>query len=149
VMKVWNKAPFPLLVYPNQQYRHHIENNSFFLNRALEFVADEQYTLRMTFVGDDLLLAKIPARDMLSMKELISLRVSHGRLSNKNNPALSPAQLYRFPSVSHQYNAVPYVEGTIGITNILGLLRVEYVHRFTYRHHPDALLGALRVDVTL
>lgn len=41
------------------------------------------------------------------------------------------------------------MEGTIGITNILGLLRVEYVHRFTYRDHPEALLGKVRVDVTL
>jgi len=29
------------------------------------------------------------------------------------------------------------------------LLRIEYVHRFTYRDHPDALLGRVRVDVTL
>lgn len=149
VMKVWDRVPFPLLVYPNQRYRYQIENNFFFLNRSLEFVADEQYTLRMTFVGDDFLLSKIPVTDMLQLKELISLRASYGRLSDKNNPLLSPTELYRFPSVSHQYDGVPYVEGTIGITNILGLLRVEYVHRFTYRDHPDALLGAFRVDVTL
>lgn len=149
VMKVWDKVPFPLLVYPNQRYRHQIENNFFFLSRALEFVADEQYTLRMTFVGNDLLLSKIPFVDMLQLKELVSLRVAYGRLSDKNNPALSPRGLYYFPSVSQQYDGVPYVEGTIGITNILGLLRVEYVHRFTYRDHPDALLGAIRVDVTL
>jgi hypothetical protein len=35
------------------------------------------------------------------------------------------------------------------LTNLLGLLRIEYVHRFTYRDHPDALLGRVRVDVTL
>ncbi|SFS46296.1 CarboxypepD_reg-like domain-containing protein [Porphyromonadaceae bacterium NLAE-zl-C104] len=149
VMKIWDKVPFPLLIYPNQRYRYHIENNFFFLNRPLEFVADEQYTLRMTFVGDDLLLAKMPVADMLQLRELASLRVAHGRLSDKNNPAVSPSGLYHFPSVSHRYDNVPYVEGTIGITNILGLLRVEYVHRFTYRDHPDALLGAFRVDVTL
>lgn len=149
VMKVWDKVPFPLLVYPNQRYRYQIENNFFFLNRSLEFVADEQYTLRMTFVGDNLVLSKIPIADMLQLKELASLRIVHGRLSNKNNPTLSPERLYRFPSVSHQYDNVPYIEGTIGITNILRLLRVEYVHRFTYRNHPDALLGAVRMDVTL
>ena len=41
------------------------------------------------------------------------------------------------------------MEGAVGFTRILGLLRVEYVHRFTYRDHPDALLGGIRVDVTL
>ncbi|HBF95398.1 MAG TPA: hypothetical protein DDW74_02455, partial [Porphyromonadaceae bacterium] len=118
--------------------------------RALEFVADEQYTIRTTFVGDDFLLAKIPLLDDLGAKELISLRASYGRLSSKNDPLLSPSSLiYDFPPVSYRYGSAPYVEGTVGITNLLGLLRVEYVHRFTYRDHPGALLGRVRVDVTL
>ena len=156
-MKVWNVVPFPLLVYPNQRHRHHIENNAFFLNRALEFVADEQVTLRATFVGDDLLLAKIPIINKLQFRELLSFRASYGRLSSGNQQGfvnldnMNPhsIDLYDFPEVSHQYGSKPYVEGTIGITNILGLLRVEYVHRFTYRNHPDALLGKIRIDVIL
>ncbi|MBK5194444.1 MAG: hypothetical protein JJE08_00200 [Proteiniphilum sp.] len=148
VMKIWNAVPFPLLVYPNQRQRHHIENNAFFLNRALELMADEQYTLRTTFVGDDLLLSKIPLLDRLGIKELLSLRASYGRLSDKNDPEQS-SHLYTFPAASQRYGSTPYLEGTIGITNVLGLLRVEYVHRFTYRDLPDALLGKIRVDVTL
>ena len=148
VMKLWNAVPFPLLVYPNQRQRHHIENNAFFLNRALEFMADEQVTIRTTFVGDDLLLSKIAFLDRMDVKELLSLRASYGRLSDKNDPEKS-SELYRFPPVSYRYGSAPYLEGTIGFTNILGLLRVEYVHRFTYRDHPDALLGKIRVYVTL
>lgn len=156
-MKVWNVVPFPLLVYPNQRYRHHIENNAFFLNRALEFVADEQVALRTTFVGDDLLLAKIPIINKLQIRELLSVRASYGRLSSDNQRGFvnsdemisQPMDLYNFPAASFQYGSKPYAEGTIGITNILGLLRVEYVHRFTYRNHPDALLGKVRIDVTL
>jgi hypothetical protein len=148
VMKIWNKVPFPLLAYPNQRQRHNIENNAFFLNHALEFMADEQYTIRTTFVGDYLLLAKIPAIDRLQVRELISLRASYGRLGKKNDPATTP-DLYNFPATSYKYGPVPYVEGAVGLTNLLGLLRVEYVHRFTYRDHPDALLGKIRVDVTL
>mgnify|MGYP002724413878 CR=1 FL=1 len=147
-MKVWNSVPFPLLVYPNQRYRHHIENNAFFLGRSLEFVADEQATLRMTFVGDELLLSRVNLLNRLGFRELISLRGAYGRLSDKNLPDVHEGT-YAFPPVSHLYDKVPYVEGTVGITNILGLLRVEYVHRFTYRDHPDAILGTFRVDVTL
>lgn len=148
VSKIWNSVPFPLLVYPNQRYRHHIENNAFFLSRALEFVADEQYTLRTTFVGGDLLLSKVAFLNRLGVRELVSIRASYGRLSDKNNPDRSP-ELYQFPALSQRYTSAPYLEGTIGITNILGLLRVEYVHRFTYRDHPDALLGKIRVDIAL
>lgn len=149
VMKVWDKVPFPLLVYPNQRYRHQIESNFFFLNKPLEFVADEQYTLRMTFVGNDLLLSRISIADKLRLKELASFRIAYGRLSEKNIPLATTNGLYFFPAGSHQYSNVPYIEGTIGITNILGLLRVEYVHRFTYRDYPEAILGAVRIDVTL
>ena len=148
VSKIWNAVPFPLLVYPNQRQRHHIENNAFFLNRALEFMADEQYTVRTTFVGEELLLSRVPLLDRLGIRELLSLRASYGRLSDKNDPTRSP-ELYRFPVASYQYVSAPFLEGTIGITNILGLLRVEYVHRFTYRDHSEALLGKIRVDVTL
>ncbi|MCE5205913.1 MAG: hypothetical protein LLF80_07415 [Porphyromonadaceae bacterium] len=69
-------------------------------------------------------------------------------MSEKNDPSLS-GTLYDSPITSYKYGSVPYVEGAVGFTNILGLLRVEYVHRFTYRDHPDALLGKIRVDVTL
>src|SRR5690554_4178283 len=156
-MKVWNTVPFPLLVYPNQRHRHHIENNAFFLNRALEFIADEQVTLRSTFVGNDLLLAKIPFLNKLQIREMFSLRAAFGRLSESNQRGLADKDnassqfinLYDFPLTSYEYGSQPYVEGAIGFTNILGLLRVEYVHRFSYRDHPDALLGKIRVDVTL
>ena len=57
--------------------------------------------------------------------------------------------LYDFPERSFEYGSVPYIEGAIGVTNILGLVRIEYVHRFTYRDHPEALLGKIRFDVTL
>ncbi len=147
VEKVWNSVPFPLLVYPNQRHRYYFENGAFFLSRAMEFVADEQVTLRATMVGNDMLLAKVPLFNVLQARELISFRASYGRLSEKNNPGNFAG--YIFPAISHQYEQAPYVEGTVGITNILGLLRVEYVHRFTYRDHPDALLGKIRVDITL
>ncbi len=111
-------------------------------------MADEQYTLRTTFVGEELLLSKVPLLNRLGIRELLSLRASYGRLSDKNDPLRSP-ELYNFPVMSHRYGSEPYLEGTIGITNILGLLRVEYVHRFTYRDHSEALLGKIRVDVTL
>lgn len=112
-------------------------------------MADEQYTVRTTFVGDELLLSRIPLMAAFRAKELISLRATYGRLSDKNDPLLSSYPLFDIPEKSFRYGSVPYVEGTVGLTNLLGLLRIEYVHRFTYRDHPDALLGRVRVDVTL
>ncbi len=147
--KVWNAVPFPLLVYPNQRNRFLIENNAFFLSRSLEFAADQQATLRGVMVGDDLLLKKVPILDKLGVRELVSFRATYGVLSSRNNPS-HDENLFLFPVMMHEYEKnKPYIEGTIGITNILGLLRLEYVHRFNYRNYPDALLGAVRLDITL
>ncbi|MDR0332202.1 MAG: DUF5686 family protein [Dysgonamonadaceae bacterium] len=143
-IKVWNEVPFPLLAYHNNNRVHLIESPRFFLTHATELMADEVYTARATFVGDDLLLAKVSILNKLKMRELLAMRTSYGRLSQKNENSM-----FIFPHNAHQYNNQPFVEGSIGITNILGLLRVEYVHRFTYRDLPEAVLGMVRIDVTL
>lgn len=149
IAKVWNQVQFPLLVYPNQRHKFYIENNAFFLSRSLEFVADQQATLRASFVGNNLWLNKVDFLKKLGVKELISFRASYGSLSEKNIPTKYNS-LYAIPNQSHQYEyGIPYIEGAIGITNILGLFRLEYVHRFNYRNYPNALLGALRLDIII
>ncbi len=146
--KIWNRVPFPLLLYPNQRNKYQIENNAFFLTPALEFAGDEQYMLRTTFVGDQLLFHRVPVLRKLGFRELFSIRSLTSRLSEKNIPTRENGLLI-FPEGTMRMGATPYVEAAIGITNILGLLRVEYVHRLTYRDNPGALLGKVRVDVTL
>ncbi len=68
---------------------------------------------------------------------------------NEKNYPLDNRGIYPLPPMSCRYNEIPYVEGSLGITGIFGLLRVEYVHRFTHRDTPNALLGLLRVDIAL
>ena len=148
-IRVWNAVPFPLLAYNNQNIVHNIESPRFFLNHATEFMADELYTARFTFVGDNLLFSRIPfVGDRLRIRELLAVRASYGRLSERNQQSM-----FAFPPYWRKYGNRPFVEGSIGLTNILGLLRIEYVHRFTYREtehlHPLGKLGMIRVDVTL
>ncbi len=146
--KIWGTVPFPLLIYPNQRIKGVIENNGFYLNPAIEFAGDEQYTLRTTFVGDELFLYKIPLLNKLSVKELVSFRIMKSMLSNKNIPTLYN-QLPEFPSQTFIMGKAPYMEAAIGLTNILGLARIEYVHRINYRKNPGAILGRVRVNVTI
>lgn len=147
--KIWNSVPFPLLAYPNQIHKMNIENNPFYLTQSTELPADEQITFRGVFIGNNLLFAKSPILKAIGLKELLSFRVTYGKLSSKNDPEYN-RDLFVLPIVSKRYEkGIPYIEGTIGITNILGLLRLEYVHRFTYRNYPDALKGAVRLDITI
>ncbi|MGI6073110.1 MAG: DUF5686 family protein [Fermentimonas sp.] len=144
-MKVWNQVPFPLLLYPNQRFKHHIENVPFYMLQAMEFVADEQFSVRSILIGDDMFLSRVPLLNKLNAKELLSFKAIIGRLSKSNREN----DLYQIPAMSFEYGSMPYMEASVGITSILGMLRIEYVHRITYRDHPDAALGRIRVDVTM
>lgn len=145
--KVWTKAPFPLLLYPNGNKGWVVDNKAFFLARAMEFINDEQYSLRVTYVADNLFFSRVPILKKMGFKELFVLRGVKGRLSNKNKPTAENG-LFILPSQTIVMNNTPYMEGVIGITNILGILRVEYVHRLTYRNHPDVLKYGFRLDAT-
>lgn len=145
--KVWTKAPFPLLLYPNANRGFFVDNKSFFLVRAMEFINDEQYSLKATYVADNLLLAQVPIFNELGFRELFILRGVRGTLSNKNIPN-GENGLFVLPEQTIKMNNTPYMEGVVGITNILGILRVEYIHRLTYRDHPGVLKYGFRLDAT-
>ncbi len=145
--KVWTKAPFPLLLYPNANRGFIVDNKAFYLVRALDFINDEQYSIRATYVANNLLFARVPLLKRLGFRELLILRAFNGRLSNKNIPTKENG-LFLFPQKTITMGGTPYMEGVVGITNILGLLRVEYIHRLTYRNHPGVLLFGFRMEAT-
>jgi hypothetical protein len=39
----------------------------------------------------------------------------------------------------------PYIEGGVGVGNILKFFRIDLVKRFTYIHHPDISKVGIRV----
>lgn len=146
--KTWNRAPYPLLLFPNTTNRFFIDNKAFFLIRAFEFIHDEQYSLKATYIADELLLSKVNLFNKLGLKELFIVRGFLGKLNSKNI-ASSDNGLLALPTSTISMNNIPYIEGVVGLTNILGVLRVEYVHRFTYRHQPNAIKYSFRVDLAL
>ena len=145
--KVWTKAPFPMLLYPSANRGFLVDNKAFYLVRAMDFINDEQYSIRATYMGDNLLFARVPIFKALGFRELLILRGFHGKLSNKNIPSKENG-LFLFPQQTITMSSTPYLEGVVGITNILGLLRVEYIHRLTYRNYPDVLMYGFRFEAT-
>lgn len=147
--RVWTKVPFPLLLYPNANPSYIIDNESFSLLNAMEFITDSQYILKTTYVANNLLLARIPYLEALSLREVFSIRGVYGQLSEKNNPSANPG-LLQFPQQSGvMKRGTPYWEAGFGIANIAGVLRVDYVFRLTYRQTPGALKNGFRIGISL
>lgn len=147
--KVWNKVPFPLLIIPNANLSYTIQRESYSLMNAMEFFNDEYASWDLTYNMNGLLFNRLPLIRKLNWREVISFRGMYGHLSNKNRPdPLNTGELYKFPYEDQQYHYMgnmPYMEVGIGIENIFKVLRVDYVHRLTYRELPGIDKWGIRI----
>ena len=75
-------------------------------------------------------------------------------MDDENNPSRANGQIL-FPKdangvpLSYSLNAGPYMEASLGVTNILKLLRVDYVWRLSYLNNPNVANGGLRFKVKI
>ncbi len=79
---------------------------------------------------------------------MVTAKILYGGVRNENDPSKNP-DLYKFPTdngvpTTFAMDKEPYVEGSVGISNIFKLLRVDVVKRFTYLDHPDIATWGIR-----
>ena len=146
--KVWNKVPYPELIYPYANMSYAIQPESFALMNVMEFANDQYLSWDLTYWINGAILNRIPLIKKLKMREVLSFRGVWGSLSDKNNPSLNP-DLYQFPAIADCYKMgkKPYMEIGIGLDNILTFLRVDYIWRLTYRNNPGVSRGGLRFQL--
>lgn len=134
---IFGKLPYPLLVVhrANQSFAYQL--NSYSLMNFLEFVSDHYAATTIDYHLNGLLFNRIPLLKKLKLREVASLKVLYGGIRNENNPALNPS-LYKFPAnQTFTLEKAPYIEGSVGVTNILKFFRVDLVERFSYLDHPN------------
>ena len=153
----WNKVPFPLLILPkaNLSYITQI-NESFNLINNMEFLNDRYVSLALTYDMNGKLFNRIPLIKKLKWREVFRIRGLYGHLTDKNNPFKSnDSSLFLFPTnegqvMSHVMDKkTPYLEASFGIYNIFKLLHIEYVHRLTYRNHPNINKSGVRFMIQM
>ncbi|GAA4308512.1 DUF5686 and carboxypeptidase-like regulatory domain-containing protein [Mucilaginibacter gynuensis] len=127
-------VPFPLL-------ENHLGNetalynpNAFNLMHFFEFASDKYANLSYTQHFEGLLLNEIPFIAKLKWRLVGTANVLYGDLSSANryninqNPSISLSGL----------GSKPYIETGYGVENIFKFLRVDFIHRITYRDHAPA-----------
>lgn len=148
--KVWNKAPYPLLILPNANLSYTVQPESYTCMNAMEFINDEYVSWDVTYFMNGLLLNRLPLIKKLKWREVLSFRGLYGHLTDKNNPMLAGNEgLYEFPVGSYAMNNTPYMEAGVGIENIFKFLRLDYVWRLTYRDHPNIQTKGVRFSMRL
>lgn len=141
--KIFGKVPFPLLNLPLANQSYFLQETAFNLMNFMEFMSDEYASLKITHDFNGVIFNRIPLFKRLKLREIASLKLLYGRLTNENNPDIQK-DLFLFPvnkkneSITYQFkNGIPYAEASVGISNIFKIFRLDLVQRLTYLENQE------------
>lgn len=145
--KVWTGGTaYPYLMMPNSNTSFTVMEESFSQVNPLEFVADNYASLDLA-LNTNILFNYIPGIKKLQLREVFGFKLFWGHLSPKNNPMYN-TDLLAFPEGTYAMDyRDPYMEFSVGIDNILKVLRVDYVRRLTQTNHSNIWVNGVRVSL--
>ncbi|UXP31404.1 DUF5686 and carboxypeptidase regulatory-like domain-containing protein [Reichenbachiella agarivorans] len=153
--QLWGRVPYPLLTLPrgNQTYSYY--SHAFNMMNYLEFVSDRQVDLQLSHYFNGYIMNKIPLVKKLKLRSIVTYKMLFGSISDANNPDLN-SDLPPYPRYANGEQATyaltrdPYMEASIGISNIFKVLRVDMVKRLTYLDRKDVPQGwAVRAKIQI
>ncbi len=148
---VWNIVPYPLLIIPNANMSYTISPETYSLLSPMEFLYDKYVSCDITYYANGLLFNRIPFINKLALREVLSFRAVYGTISQQNYHPEQHGMFLFNPDwdIERMSKKIPYMEMSVGIDNILSVLRIDYVFRLTYRDNVNANLWGLRVGLHL
>lgn len=150
--KIFGKVPYPLLLIHNANQTYLYQASSYNMMNFLEFVSDQYISLNVDHCFNGYIFNKIPLLNKLKLRELVTFKVLYGSLSKSNNPDYQ-TDLFKFPTdnggnpTTFSLEKKPYVEVSVGVSNIFKLLRIDLVKRLTYLNHPNVSSMGIRVRI--
>ncbi len=153
--KVFGNVPFPLLYIhkANQSYAYLLQ--SYNLMNFMEFISDRYISLNVDHSFNGFFLNKVPLVKKLQLREVASFKALYGTIGDNNLPGRRREGIFDFPSdrrgylLSHSLQQGPYIEASVGISNIFKVLRIDVVKRFTYLDHPNITEWGVRGRIVL
>jgi hypothetical protein len=146
--KTWGDVPYILQEIPrgNQTYAYQL--TSYNMMNFMEFVTDQFVSFNAEHYFFGYFLNRIPIIRGLKLREIVSFKAYYGSLADRHNPNLDPTIL-QFPvdangnPTTFLLGSEPYMEASIGFSNILKVFRVDLVQRLNYLDQPNvpALFG--------
>lgn len=150
--KIFGRVPYPYLFIPTANQTYSYQRNSYNMMNFLEFVNDQYVSLNIDHSFNGFFFNKIPLLKKLKLREVATVKMLYGGLSQSNNPLSNP-DLLRFPvnldgnPATFSMGQTPYIEGSVGVSNILRVLRVDLIKRFTYLDNPNVSSIGVRIQV--
>ena len=134
---IWDRTVFTELFIPNANLSYTIRPGSFALMNPMEFINSSYVAWHATYELHGALLGLIPGVRKLRLREVVNFSGIYGRLNSRNTPGAANPSLLLFPEgIGAQRMTKPYMELSVGLDNILRILRVDYVWRLNYLNVP-------------
>ncbi|GAC1304994.1 MAG: DUF5686 and carboxypeptidase-like regulatory domain-containing protein [Mucilaginibacter sp.] len=135
-----SSVPYPLL-------ENHLGNEIAFYNpyafnlmHFFEFASDKYASLNYTQHFEGLLLNSIPVIKKFKWRLVGTANILYGSISPTNQH-----NIYDLNSIPLRgLGSTPYAEAGYGIENIFQFIRVDFIHRLTYRNDPGVFSGNVR-----
>jgi hypothetical protein len=149
--KIFGQVPYPLLFIHNANQTYSYQKNTYNLMNFLEFVSDQYVSLNIDHSFNGFFFNKVPLLKKLKLREVVSCKILYGGLSKNNNPDYQN-NLFRFPAdvnglpLTYSLGKQPYIEASVGVSNIFKIFRVDLIKRFTYLNYPNVSSLGLRVQ---
>jgi hypothetical protein len=148
--KIFGTVPYPIL-------ETHIGNQSAFYSNAafnlmdyFEFISDTYASLRYRHYFGGLFFNRIPLIKRFKWGCFVTTNLAFGSMSTKNYNMTPPTDLAgNNLRTFSTLNKKPYWEVGYGIDNIFKCLRVDLVHRLTYREGPDVRKFGVKISFQL
>lgn len=141
--KVFGKGlPFPLLTMHRANQTYSYQLYSYNLMNFLEFVSDQYVSINIDHNFNGFFFNKIPLIKHLKLRDVMSFKALYGNVTNANNPLYTDG-LMQFPvdengkQSTFTLDKKPYMEVSVGVSNIFKLFRIDLVRRLTYLDHPN------------
>ncbi len=146
---VWGCVPFPKLYIPSANSSMFLFSSAFNSMQPYEFIMDRYASLFATYHLKGLILRHIPLIRRLKLREVVSFNMLYGSLSPKNMSITTGCEgLYQLPADVSTLSSTPFMEWSVGVENILKLIRIDYVRRLTYTDGlTDQQRGSFRIQL--
>jgi hypothetical protein len=147
--KIFGTVPYPLLQIhrANQTYSYQLQ--SYNLMNFLEFISDQYAGINIDHFFNGFFFNKIPLFNRLKWREVATIKVLYGNISSANDPAKHP-ELFKLPvfpdgsPLTHSLEKKPYIEASVGITNIFKIIRIDLIKRLSYLNLPNVAEYGIR-----
>ncbi|GAB4033204.1 DUF5686 and carboxypeptidase-like regulatory domain-containing protein [Spirosoma gilvum] len=142
--------PYPLLEMHLGNQTPFYNRNAFNLMNYAEFTSDQYVSLAVEHKFDGLLTNRLPLVRRWGWRSFVTGKVLWGHLSNENRALMATHDVNGKPiSPIRSLGQAPYAEVGYGVENVFKSLRIEALHRLTYRDHPGVTPFAVKVSMQI